>query len=115
MLLLFGIAAVTSVRCVGTWTNLPWTAIAASAAAVLALMLGAGVAPAKPIATIPIAGIVIGGAITAASQAVRRALDELKSRHGEYEAAPRPRRPAPAGRARGREAQPSHELSHQHG
>jgi uncharacterized protein UPF0014 len=50
-------------------------------------VLGAGVVPPKPIAVVPIAGIVIGGAMTATSQAARRALDELKSRHGEYEAA----------------------------
>jgi putative ABC transport system permease protein len=36
---------------------------------------------------IPIAGIYIGGAMTATSIAGRRAYDELRARHGEYEAA----------------------------
>jgi putative ABC transport system permease protein len=45
------------------------------------------VVPPRPVAVVPIAGIVIGGAMTATSQAARRALDELKARHGEYEAA----------------------------
>ncbi|SFW88103.1 putative ABC transport system permease protein [Amycolatopsis australiensis] len=89
VLLMFGIAAVTSARRAGTWANLPWTAlaIAAGVVPVLALVLGAGVVPPKPISVVPIAGIVIGGAMTATSQAARRALDELKARHGEYEAA----------------------------
>ena len=36
---------------------------------------------------VPIAGILIGGAMTATSLSGRRALDELHDRHGEYEAA----------------------------
>nr|WP_211247823.1 ABC transporter permease [Cryptosporangium arvum] len=38
-------------------------------------------------AAVPIAGILIGGAMTATSLAGRRALDELETRHGEVEAA----------------------------
>ena len=89
VLLMFGIAAATSARRAGAWRMLPWTAlaIASGVVPVLALVLGAGVVPPKPIAVVPIAGIVIGGAMTATSQAARRALDELKARHGEYEAA----------------------------
>ena len=89
VLLMFGIAAVTSARRAGAWANVGWTAlaIAAGVVPVLALVLGAGVVPPKPIAVVPIAGIVIGNAMTATAQAARRALDELKSRHGEYEAA----------------------------
>lgn len=89
VLLMFAIAAVTSARRIAAWRILPWTAlaIAAGVAPVLALVLGAGVVPLRPIAVVPIAGIVIGGAMTATSQAARRALDELKVRHGEYEAA----------------------------
>ena len=76
VLLMFGIAAATSARRAGPWTNLPGTAfaIAAGVAPVLALVLGAGVVPLKPIAVVPIAGIVIGGAMTATSQAARRPL-----------------------------------------
>jgi putative ABC transport system permease protein len=50
-------------------------------------MLLCGVLPTRPIAVVPMAGILIGGAMTATSLAGRRALDELRSRHGEYEAA----------------------------
>jgi putative ABC transport system permease protein len=39
------------------------------------------------VAVLPVAGILIGGAMTATSLAGRRALDELHQRHGEYEAA----------------------------
>ncbi|GAA4552619.1 ABC transporter permease [Amycolatopsis samaneae] len=92
VLLMFGIAAYTSARRIGgsgAARVLRWaaTAIAAGVAPVLGLVLAAGVVPFRPIAVVPIAGIVIGGAMTATSQAARRALDELKARHGEYEAA----------------------------
>jgi putative ABC transport system permease protein len=53
----------------------------------LALLVGTGLVPAEPIAVVPVAGILIGGAMTATSLAGRRALDELATRHGEYEAA----------------------------
>ncbi|HVW39812.1 MAG TPA: ABC transporter permease [Amycolatopsis sp.] len=89
VLLMFAVAAVTSARRIGVPKGLPWIAIAIAGgvAPVLALVLGSGVMPLKPIAVVPIAGIVIGGAMTATSQAARRALDELRTRHGEYEAA----------------------------
>ncbi|HVV10285.1 ABC transporter permease [Amycolatopsis sp.] len=89
VLLMFAVAAVTSARRVGVPRQLAWiaTAIGAGVAPVLALVLGSGVLPPKPIAVVPVAGIVIGGAMSATSQAARRALDELKTRHGEYEAA----------------------------
>ena len=67
----------------------PWTAtaIVAGAAPVLALLLGTRLVPAVPIAVVPIAGILIGNAMTATSLAGRRALDELRASRGEYEAA----------------------------
>jgi putative ABC transport system permease protein len=40
-----------------------------------------------PIAVVPVAGILIGGAMTATTLAGRRALDTLRTRHGEVEAA----------------------------
>jgi len=52
---------------------------------VLGLLL-AGVVPAEGIAVVPIAGILIGGAMTATALAGRRALDELAARRGEVEA-----------------------------
>lgn len=62
-------------------------AIGVSTGPVLALLLGTGLLPAKGIVLIPIAGIFIGGALTATALAGRRALDELAARRGEVEAA----------------------------
>ncbi|MTD57366.1 ABC transporter permease [Amycolatopsis pithecellobii] len=89
VVLMFGVAAVTSARRIGVPRQVPpvAVAIAAGVVPVLAVVLGAGVVPWRPIAVVPIGGIVIGGAMTATSQAARRALDELKIRYGEYEAA----------------------------
>jgi putative ABC transport system permease protein len=50
------------------------------------LMLS-GLIPYEPIAVVPVVGILIGGAMTATTLAGRRALDALRVRHGEYEAA----------------------------
>ena len=50
-------------------------------------MLGSGTVPLRGTAVIPVAGIIIGGAMTATSLAVRRIRDELTSRRGEVEAA----------------------------
>ncbi|MFI6031044.1 ABC transporter permease [Amycolatopsis magusensis] len=86
---MFAVASFTTYRRVKAPGGWPWfaAAIAAGVAPVLALVLVSGVVPWKPIIVVPIAGIVIGGAMTATAQAARRALDELKTRHGEYEAA----------------------------
>jgi putative ABC transport system permease protein len=89
VVLMFAVASATSARRVtghrsGLWVAVP---IAAGVAPVLALLLGSGLVPARPIAVVPIAGILIGGAMTATSLAGRRALDELHARYGEYEAA----------------------------
>jgi putative ABC transport system permease protein len=61
--------------------------IALGAAPAIAVVLLSGAVPPVGLAIIPIAGILIGGAMTATSLAGRRALDELRTRHGEYEAA----------------------------
>jgi len=50
------------------------------------LMLS-GLIPHQSIAVVPIVGILIGGAMTATTLAGKRALDALRTRHGEYEAA----------------------------
>lgn len=50
------------------------------------LMLS-GLIPRETIAMVPIVGILIGGAMTATTLAGKRALDALRTRHGEYEAA----------------------------
>jgi putative ABC transport system permease protein len=66
----------------GWWTLLP---ITAGVAPVLALLLASTLVPSRPVAVLPIAGIFIGGAMTATGLTGRRALDELRTRHGEYE------------------------------
>jgi putative ABC transport system permease protein len=86
---MLGVAAATSARRVTT-LRLGWPVVAPIAAG--ALPVGAGIVaahtmPMTTVAVLPIAGILIGGAMTATSLAGRRALDELRLRHGEYEAA----------------------------
>ncbi len=60
--------------------------IGAGVAPVLAALLLSGLVPARPIAVVPVAGILIGGAMTATGLAGRRAMDDLRERAGEYEA-----------------------------
>ncbi len=50
-------------------------------------LVASGVVPPTGIAVVPMAGILIGGTMTATALAGRRALDELAARHGEREAA----------------------------
>ena len=86
---MLAVAAATSARRVSTM-RLGWPVAAPIAAG--ALPVGAGIVaahtmPLTTVTVLPIAGILIGGAMTATSLAGRRALDELRLRHGEYEAA----------------------------
>ncbi|MFI0486895.1 ABC transporter permease [Actinomadura sp. 9N215] len=71
-----------SVRGCGWWTLLP---IVAGVVPVLALLLASTAVPCRPVAVLPIAGIFIGGAMSATGLTGRRALDELTTRRGEYE------------------------------
>ena len=89
VLFMFGIAAWTSARRITRARHGHWVAvsIAGGVAPVLAVLLATRVVPPHPLAVIPIAGVLIGGAMTATSLAGRRAMDELVSRRGEYEAA----------------------------
>jgi len=61
--------------------------VAGGALPVAALVVGSGAVPLRGISVIPVAGILIGGAMTAASLAGRRMREELTSRRGELEAA----------------------------
>ncbi|MDT0275837.1 ABC transporter permease [Blastococcus goldschmidtiae] len=61
--------------------------IAGGAAPVVALVLASGAVPFRGESVIPIAGILIGGAMTATSLAGRRLREELDQRRGEVEAA----------------------------
>lgn len=82
-------AGATSARRITSNRSGAWAALAiiAGVAPVLGLILGSTLVPAAGIAVIPIAGILIGNAMVATSLAGRRALDELRTRFGEYEAA----------------------------
>ncbi len=89
VLLMFVVAGVTSAgRVRSPRRQLPWVmaAIAAGAAPVLVLVLGSGTVPFNGPGIIPIAGIVIGNTMTAATLTGRRAYDEIASRFGTYEA-----------------------------
>lgn len=68
----------------GWWAAVP---IALAPLPVVGGLVLGGVVPPTGIAVIPMAGILIGGTMTATAQAGRRALDELEARRGEVEAA----------------------------
>ncbi|WP_433330405.1 ABC transporter permease [Spirillospora sp. CA-294931] len=83
------VAAVTAGRRItgsarrGTgWALLP---IVAGVVPVMGLLAATTLVPSRAVAILPIAGIFIGGAMTATALTGRRALDELETRRGEYE------------------------------
>ncbi|WP_092865030.1 ABC transporter permease [Quadrisphaera sp. DSM 44207] len=86
---MLAVAAATSSRRLGLPLRTPWAAVpvAAGAAPVLVLVLASGAVPAQPQSVLPVAGILVGGAMTATTLAGRRTADELGVRTGEYEAA----------------------------
>jgi len=83
------VAAATSARRIGSWRLVRYTIVPIAGGALPAgvLIVVAGTVPLSEVGVLPIAGILIGGAMTATSLSGRRALDELRSRYGEYEAA----------------------------
>jgi putative ABC transport system permease protein len=87
--LMLSVASLTAGRRLtrqGAW----WLAgapVVLGAVPVAAGLMLSGLIPRVPIAVVPIVGILIGGAMTATTLAGRRALDALRTRHGEYEAA----------------------------
>ncbi|GAA3427925.1 ABC transporter permease [Streptosporangium nondiastaticum] len=89
ILLMYGVAALTAGRRITPSRSAWWAAVpvAAGTAPVLALLAATGVVAMDAIVVIPIAGILLGGCMTATSLAGRRAVDELKQRRGEVEAA----------------------------
>ncbi len=82
-------AALTCAQRIAGWRSAHWAglAIAAGAVPVLVLVLASGAVPFSGPAIVAVSGIVIGGAMTTSGQAGRRALDELRTRAGEFEAA----------------------------
>lgn len=88
VVLMFAVAARTSSGRVNARGS-GWAAagaIAAGTTPTLAVVLLSGAVPPTGIAIVPVAGIVIGGAMSATSLAGRRALDDLDGRHDEFEA-----------------------------
>jgi putative ABC transport system permease protein len=82
------IASITAGRRITGSRSAGWAVapIVAGVAPVLGMVMAVRLVPAKPVAVLPIAGILIGGAMTATALAGTRARDELRSRYGEYEA-----------------------------
>jgi putative ABC transport system permease protein len=90
VLVMYLVAVGTSARRINLMhTQWPWVgaAIAAGVMPVLVLSLGSGVIPFNGAGIVPIAGIVIGGMMTASTLTGRRASDELVHQFGSYEAA----------------------------
>lgn len=87
--LMLSVASVTAGRRLtrqGAW----WLAavpVVLGAAPVAGGLMLSGLIPRQPIAVVAIVGILIGGAMTATTLAGKRALDALRTRRGEYEAA----------------------------
>lgn len=87
--LMVTVASVTGGRRVapgGAW----WWAFAPvslGALPVAAALLGTGLVPLQPVSTVPVVGILVGGAMTATTLAGRRIADALTKRRGEVEAA----------------------------
>ena len=89
VLTMFLVATATSTRRIGVPVGqapLVGLAIMAGAAPVVALCLGSGVVPFNGPGIIPVAGIVLGGSMTAATLSGRRAFQELAAQTGTYEA-----------------------------
>jgi putative ABC transport system permease protein len=86
---MFAIAVLTSARRIGAPNAWPWVAVAVGAGCVpvLAVIFLSGAVPLNGPSLVPLAGIVIGGAMTANSLAGRRSFSALRDEHSCYEAA----------------------------
>jgi putative ABC transport system permease protein len=89
VVLMYTVAARTAGRRITRDPSWRWAAvpIAAGALPVVVLLVITGLVPVDGVALVPVAGILIGGALTATVLGGRRALEELRTRHGEVEAA----------------------------
>ena len=89
VVLMYTVAARTAGRRITRGPSWRWAAvpIAAGALPVVVLLVITGLVPVDGIALVPVAGILIGGALTATVLGGRRAIEELHTRHGEVEAA----------------------------
>ncbi|MQA10123.1 MAG: ABC transporter permease [Pseudonocardiaceae bacterium] len=89
LLIMAVVATATSAARAAVGRRGAWLAFAICAGTVpsLALMLGSGAVPLAGASLVPVGGILIGGAMTATTLAVRRTLAALADRYGEFEAA----------------------------
>lgn len=87
--LMLSVATLTAGRRLSAEGGWWWAAapVVAGAVPVSGGLMLSGLIPLRPIAVVPIVGILIGGAMTATTLAGKRALDALRTHHGEYEAA----------------------------
>jgi len=85
---MLGVATATSARRVEAPRAWPWTALAISAGClpVLVVIFASGAVPWNGASLVPMAGIIIGGAMTAHSLTGRRAFAALREEQGAYEA-----------------------------
>ena len=87
---MLAVASLTSARRIDVpRAHVAWVAvsIALGAVPVVAVVIASGLLPPNGLGIVPFAGIVIGGAMTAATLSGRRAADELAAQRGAYEAA----------------------------
>ena len=87
-LVMFAMAVLTTSRRVEAWGAWPWAAAAMACGVlpVLAVVLATGAVPLTGVAVVPIAGIIIGNAMTAHTLAGRRTFAALREEHSQYEA-----------------------------
>lgn len=85
---MYAVAVLTAARRSGAGSRWPWLALAVLAGwvPVLVVIFATGVVPLAPEALIPFGGIILGGTMTAASQAARRAFQALGSGLTTFEA-----------------------------
>ncbi|GAB3070529.1 ABC transporter permease [Pedococcus soli] len=89
VVVMFALGVLTTSRRVdapGSWPAAA-TAMAAGVVPVLVVVLATGTIPLEGIAIIPIAGIIVGNAMTAHTLVGRRAFSALRDEHPQYEAA----------------------------
>lgn len=86
---MLGVAVATSARRVGAASAWPWVLIAVGSGAVpvLVVIFASGSVPWTGAAIVPMAGIIIGGCMTANSLNGRRCFAALREEHDTYEAA----------------------------
>lgn len=87
-LFMLTIATLTSARRIGAPRTWPWILLALSCGVLptLAVIFVSGAVPFEGVSLVPVAGIVIGGAMTANSLAGRRSFTALRDEYGTFEA-----------------------------